>query len=72
MPFIYDDNQSVIDNILLDQMSLENMLRDGPFNLKGGGYGFFLKKYSDSQCCWKKYPDFGGGKKIIWFRVFVK
>jgi hypothetical protein len=28
-------------------------LRDGPFNLKGGGYGFFLKKYS----------DFGGGKK---------
>jgi hypothetical protein len=32
---------------------------------KGGGdvYGFFLKKYSDSQCCWKKYSDFGGGKK---------
>ena len=28
-----------------------------------GGYGFFLKKYSDSQCCWKKYSDFGGGKK---------
>jgi hypothetical protein len=24
---------------------------------------FFLKKYSDSQCCWKKYSDFGGGKK---------
>jgi hypothetical protein len=23
----------------------------------------FLKKYSDSQCCWKKYSDFGGGKK---------
>ena len=22
-----------------------------------------LKKYSDSQCCWKKYSDFGGGKK---------
>jgi hypothetical protein len=19
----------------------------------GGGYGFFQKKYSDSQCCWK-------------------
>jgi hypothetical protein len=36
-----------------------------------GGYGFFLKKYSDSPCCWKKYSDFGGGKKIIWFRVFV-
>jgi hypothetical protein len=30
---------------------------------RGGGYGFFLKKYSDSQCCWQKYSDFGGGKK---------
>ena len=29
----------------------------------GGCYGFFLKKYSDSQCCCKKYSDFGGGKK---------
>jgi hypothetical protein len=41
-------------------------IRDRPFNLKGGVmvfYGFFLKKYSDSQCCWKKYSDFGGGKK---------
>ena len=41
-------------------------LRERPFNLKGRrgeGYGFFLKKYSDSQCCWKKYSDFGGGKK---------
>ena len=37
------------------------LLRDGPFNFQGG-YGFFLKKYSDSQCCWKKYSDFGGGK----------
>jgi len=28
------------------------LLRDGPFNFKeGGGYGFFSKKYSDSQCC---------------------
>ena len=26
-------------------------LRERPFNLKGVGYGFFLKKYSDSQCC---------------------
>ena len=24
---------------------------------------FFLKKYSDSQCCGKKYSDFCGGKK---------
>ena len=29
------------------------LLRDGPFNFQGGGYVFFLKKYSDSQCCWK-------------------
>jgi hypothetical protein len=41
-----------------------DILRERPFKLKaGGGYGFFLKKYSDSQCCWKKYSDFGGGKK---------
>ena len=40
------------------------ILRERPFTLKGwGGYVFFLKKYSDSQCCWKKYSDFGGGKK---------
>ena len=26
-------------------------VRDRPFNLKEGGYVFFLKKYSDSQCC---------------------
>jgi hypothetical protein len=32
------------------------IVRKRPFNLKGGGgYGFFLKKYS----------DFGGGKKKI-------
>ena len=42
---------------------LSIILRERPFNLKGGGYGFFLKKYSDSQCCWKKYSDFGRGKK---------
>ena len=36
--------------------------RERPFNLKGGLW-FFLKKYSDSQCCKKKYSDFGGGKK---------
>jgi hypothetical protein len=29
---------------------------------QGGGYGFFLNKYSDSQCYWRKYSDFGGGK----------
>ena len=26
------------------------LVRDGPFNFQRG-YGFFLKKYSDSQCC---------------------
>ena len=26
---------------------------------------FFLKKYSDSQCCGKKYSDFCGGKKNL-------
>jgi hypothetical protein len=46
------------------------LFRDGPFILKGGLY-YFSKKNSDSQCCWKKYSDFGGGKKIFWFRVFV-
>ena len=50
---------------------ITQVLRKRPFNLKGGGFGFFLKIYSDSQCCWKKYSDFGGRKKIIWFRVFV-
>jgi hypothetical protein len=30
---------------------------------RGGGYVFFLKIYSDSQCCWKKYSDCGRGKK---------
>jgi hypothetical protein len=40
-------------------------IRERPFNLKEGGYGFFLKKYSDSQCCWKKYSDFGGGKNYV-------
>jgi hypothetical protein len=34
------------------------------FSINGlGVMVFFLKKYSDSQCCCKKYSDFGGGKK---------
>ena len=32
------------------------VIRERPFNLKGGVMVFF-------QCCWKKYSDFGGGKK---------
>jgi hypothetical protein len=41
------------------------LVRDGPFNFKvGRGYAFFLKKYSNSQCCGKKYSDFGGEKKM--------
>ena len=39
------------------------IIRERPFNLKGGGYVFFLKKYSDSNVAEKKYSDFGGGKK---------
>jgi hypothetical protein len=35
--------------------SFNHLVRERPFNLKGGGYGFFLKKYS----------DFGGGKKNL-------
>ena len=50
-------------------------LRERPFNLKGRRGGvmvFFLKKYSDSQCCWKNILILvEGEKKIIWFRVFV-
>jgi len=47
-------------------LSIWLTIRERPFNLKGrGGYGFFLKKYSDSQCCRKKYSDFGRGKKKI-------
>jgi hypothetical protein len=57
-------------NLIFYLFYLEGHIRERPFNLKGG-YGFFLKKYSDSQCCWKKYSDINGGKKKIWFRVFV-
>jgi hypothetical protein len=43
-------------------MSVKRPLRDGSFNFQED-YGFIPKNYSDSQCCWKKYSDFGGGKK---------
>ena len=46
-------------------------VRERPFNLKGWGYGFFLKKYSDCQCCWKNILILVKEKKIIWFRVLV-
>ena len=46
--------------------------RDGPFNFQGVGLCcFFLKKYSDSQCCWKNILILVEEKKINWFRVFV-
>jgi hypothetical protein len=37
---------------------------------------FKKKKYSDSQCCWKKYSDFGGGKKksdseFLWYNLML-
>ena len=35
-----------------DEKAEYKIIRDGPFNLKGGGgLWFFLKNYSDSQCC---------------------
>ena len=41
-------------------------VRDRPLTCKRGeGLWLFSKiKYSDSQCCWTKYSDFGGGNKI--------
>ena len=53
---------SVITKQNKDDLTYLIPLRERPFKLKGG-YGFFLKKYSDSQYCWKKYSDFAGGKK---------
>jgi hypothetical protein len=42
-----------------DIWGMFNPFRERPFNLKGRGICFFSKKkYSDSQCCWKKYSDF--------------
>ena len=40
------------------------IFRDRPFNLKGGCYGFFLKKnILIPNVAEKKNSDFGGGKK---------
>ena len=51
-------------HVTLDEWDMWYLIRERPFNLKGGGCVFFSKKKnSDSQCCWKKYSDFGGGKK---------
>ena len=49
------------------------LIRERPFNLKGGVMFFFLKKYSDAQCCWKKSDSeflsynlmLNSGKKIL-------
>ena len=38
--------ESYIENVCL-RLVCNNLIKDGP----GGGYGLFLKKYSDSQCC---------------------
>ena len=43
-----------------------NSFRDGPFNFQGGLW-FFLKKYSDSQCCWKNILILVEEKKLFWF-----
>ena len=45
-------------------ISIDNLLGTDHLTYRGGGgYVFFPKKYSDSQSCWKKYSDFGGGGK---------
>ena len=45
---------NLINRTEIDCLSFQQEIRDGPFNFQGGGYGFFLNKYSDSQCYWKK------------------
>jgi hypothetical protein len=51
----------ILDTILLDKvrqwLGAGRCIRDRPFNLQGEGEG--------------GYGNVGGGKKIIWFRVFV-
>jgi hypothetical protein len=43
-----NDRQDTLRKVSIDEIA--TTVRERPFNLKGG-YGFFLKKYSDSQCC---------------------
>jgi hypothetical protein len=60
--FIYFVAQSAIlgdSNGKYTHVLTKQVIRERLFNLKGGLWFFFLKKYSDSQCCWKKYSDFG-------------
>jgi hypothetical protein len=73
-----DQHKRVLDLLMqnkdvFSQSKYDIGLRERLFNFGGGGWGyvFFLKKYSDSQCCWNKYSDFGGGKKSNLIRVFV-
>ena len=56
-PKISDENK-ISHQTFINLFILIGGVRERPFNLKGGGgggggggYGFFLKKYSDSQCC---------------------
>jgi hypothetical protein len=49
--------------IVVDHYFFLHLLGNDHLTWRGGVMVFFLKKYSDSQCCWKKYSDFGGGKK---------
>jgi hypothetical protein len=57
---------------MIDKTCFVNLLCLGNDDLTWrGGYGFFSKKIFWFPMLLKKYSDFGGGKKIIWFRVFV-
>jgi hypothetical protein len=47
------------------QPNINNICKYKVQRNKEGGYVFFLKKYSDSLCCLKKYSDCGGGKTIM-------
>ena len=56
-------NTAAVPRVRITRYGLK-CFRNRPFNLKRGGrLCFFSKKNSDSQCCWKKYSDFDGGKK---------
>ena len=50
--------------LLVHHFMINNwLLGNDHLTWRGGVMFFFLKIYSYSQCCWKKYSDIGGGKK---------
>ena len=49
--YFFKTDSQIFKMVSLSNLYLAILFRERLFNLKGGGYGFFLKKYSDSQCC---------------------